>query len=115
MMTKREEFSDWLKQELAQRGWDQAELARQSHITPGQISHLLAGDRSAGPNACRKLARVFHLPPEEVFRRAGLLPRASESSEEFERLTHYFRLMKPSDQKRLIMIARTFAESNDTE
>lgn len=106
-MVTNEEFSAWLQQEIAKRGWDQAELARRSKITPGQVSHILSGDRKPGSTACRGIARALQLPPEEVFRHAGLLPMAHKTPEGIEELQFYYREMNAEDRKRLLMIART--------
>ena len=68
----------WLQQEIDTRGWGQAELARRSGVTPGQISRLLNGTRKAGPELCISIAKGLGLPREEVFRMRGWLLNESE-------------------------------------
>ena len=68
------EFSDWLIQELNARDWTQADLARASGLTTAAISRLISGSRGAGPETCTAIANALKLPPEFVFRKAGLLP-----------------------------------------
>ncbi len=51
----------------------QAELARRSGLSQGLISQILNGQRKPGVEACAGFARAFHLPTEDVMRRAGLL------------------------------------------
>lgn len=63
-----------MQSELASRGWDQAELARRSHISDAHISRLVAGGRKPGNESAKAIARAFRLPPEEVMRHAGILP-----------------------------------------
>ncbi|HEY3376163.1 MAG TPA: helix-turn-helix transcriptional regulator [Armatimonadota bacterium] len=109
-MTTHEDFADWLQAELRSRGWDQAELARRSRVTHAQISRLLAGDRRPGPTACRAIARAFHLPPDEVFRRAGLLPKAPDALAGSEELLQLYRELPPDDRTRLLVIARSLRE-----
>lgn len=67
-------FSDWLASELNKRDMSQADLARKSDLTRGAVSHLINQQRQPGPDACLAIARALSLPPELVFRQAGLLP-----------------------------------------
>ena len=68
-------FTDWLMLNMREREWSQSDLARASGLTRQAISYYL-GDKSKSPDeiALRKLARAFQIPPEQVFRAAGLLP-----------------------------------------
>jgi transcriptional regulator with XRE-family HTH domain len=109
-MSTNDEFANWLLEELGRRGWDQSELARQSRVTTAQISRIFSGERRAGPAACRAIARAMHLPPEEVFRRAGLLPRARELPEGAEELLHLYGDLEEGDRRRLLAIARSLLE-----
>lgn len=67
-------FVDWLQSEMNQRGWTQADLARRSHVTQTHISRIMSEMRRPGPDALMNIAQAMHLPADEVFRRAGLLP-----------------------------------------
>lgn len=67
-------FSEWVQAELNSRGWDQAELARRSKISDAHISRIVSGGRKPGPDSLNAIARAFRLPPDEVYRHAGLLP-----------------------------------------
>lgn len=68
------DFPEWLNDELQQRGWTQADLARKSGLTTAGISRILSGQRDPGPEALIAIAEALKLPPEHVFRKAGLLP-----------------------------------------
>ena len=83
----------WIEEELQKRGWRQADLAHQSGLAEATLSRILSGDRTAGPDACVALARAVDVPPERVFRLAGLLPPAPpELDEELELRTLFQRL-----------------------
>jgi transcriptional regulator with XRE-family HTH domain len=69
-----EQFVNWLQEELDDRGWSQAELARRSKMTTATISHIFTGERRPGPETCTGIATALKYPPEVVFRKAGLLP-----------------------------------------
>lgn len=68
------EFTDWLHNELRRRGWEQADLVRRSGMSQSQISRIMNGMRRPGPEAMTNIARALHVPADEAFRRAGLLP-----------------------------------------
>lgn len=106
-MATTDEFADWLRLELQQRGWDQAELARRSQTTTALISRMLSGERHPGAVVARRLARALHLPPEELFRRAGLLPHPVPQPAGLEELAHLYTEMSDDDRQRLLVIARS--------
>jgi transcriptional regulator with XRE-family HTH domain len=73
------EFSEWLTDELRKRGWSQADLARAANIHRQVVSTYINGRRSKpDEDVLRSIARAFKMPPEEVFRAAGLLPPTTE-------------------------------------
>jgi transcriptional regulator with XRE-family HTH domain len=68
------DFVTWLSKEMEDRGWNNSELARRAGLVPSAVSQVIAGNRGTGPEFCRSVARALHVPPELVFRKAGLLP-----------------------------------------
>jgi transcriptional regulator with XRE-family HTH domain len=80
-------FNDWLLKKLQEMDWSQADLARQSGLTKGAISKYLMG-RIPDETALRKIARAFKLPPETVFRAAGVLPPQLPENEKLEQAKH---------------------------
>lgn len=46
---------------MEQKGWNQAELARRSKISPQQISYYVKGDREPGPSNIKKIANAFNV------------------------------------------------------
>jgi len=72
---------DWLKSELKKRGWSSRELAGRAGLSSGSIAHVLRGERGAGFDVCSGIARALELPPEEIYRLAGLLPRLEAGTE----------------------------------
>lgn len=73
------DFKNWLITELNKRGWNQSELAVAAGVTRTAISDVLSGRRNPGVELCNSLARALRLPPEVVFRHAGLLPAKKEN------------------------------------
>jgi transcriptional regulator with XRE-family HTH domain len=76
-MTK-ENFIDWLREEINIRKWSQAEFARQTKLSPAQITRLLNGERGVGEAGLNAISRALRLPAELVFEKAGLLPPKQE-------------------------------------
>ena len=74
------DFGDWLLQQLNSRKWEQKYLAKLSGVTAAQISRIISGTRQPGPDALLGIARAFNLTPEDVFRRAGLLPMPANAT-----------------------------------
>lgn len=66
-------FNDWILSRLIEKNWSQADLARESGLTRSAISKYMQG-RIPDEEALRKIAKALKVSPEEVFRRAGLLP-----------------------------------------
>ena len=84
------DFSTWLLNILQERKMSQSELARSARVSKGTISNLVHGTAGVGPDSLNAISRALKLPPEIVFRAAGILPpeRASEEViEEIIRLT----------------------------
>lgn len=66
-------FIDWLNDQLRERGWKQADLAKFSHLDTSYISNLINGKRNPGPVACKALASALRIPLDTVYQAAGLL------------------------------------------
>lgn len=92
---------EWIKKELKARGWSQNELARRAGLSSGAVSNVMTQLRQPGPDFCTGIARAFRLSPEEVFRRAGLLPPKPENSEDMtlRELWSILREMSPQQRR----------------
>jgi transcriptional regulator with XRE-family HTH domain len=67
-------FVAWLEREMGDRRWTSADLARAAGVYTATVTRIRNGDRQPGADFCRGVARAFELPPDWVFRLAGLLP-----------------------------------------
>lgn len=97
-MIDRQGFRDWLLAELEKREWSQTYLADRIGLTRQAISNMI--NRGTIPNheTCLDIAEAFHIDPQEVYRRAGLLPPKSPHEEHIERI--YYKLSKLEDDDR---------------
>ncbi len=88
MLEMVDKFSGWLIQQLNQRGWYQAELARNAEVSRTAISDVISEKHTAGFDLCLAISRALKLPPEIVFRAAGLLPSKPEHNERITEATY---------------------------
>jgi transcriptional regulator with XRE-family HTH domain len=108
------EFAAWLDAELAQRGWSYSQLARWAGLSHSMLSRLRAGALPSW-SACRAVAEALGLPPEEVFRQAGLLPPISPSQAEYEQFRHLLAQLSAEDRQELLEIARLKIRMNSED
>ncbi|NIP97515.1 MAG: helix-turn-helix transcriptional regulator [Akkermansiaceae bacterium] len=95
-------FGDWLAATIKERGWNQSELARRANISQATLSRLIGETRQPGPDVCLSLARALNIPPETLFKHAGLLPPdPTPVSQEKEALSLFRRL--PETARQLIL------------
>jgi transcriptional regulator with XRE-family HTH domain len=107
-------FSDWLENQLKLMNMTPAELARASGKAPAVISRVLNGDRKPEPDTLIAIARALNLPPETVFRAAGLLPPVSPDTEYAEQILHLLRQLSPQEQEEILELLRFKAERQKT-
>ena len=92
-------FVTWLETELNKRNWKRSDLARAIKMSDTALTLVYNGQRKPGTDMCLAIAKVFDLPPELVYRQAGLLPEAPDLPPEFEELKHWFSQMTDDEQE----------------
>jgi transcriptional regulator with XRE-family HTH domain len=98
-----ESFGEWLQEELKKRKWRQADLARAAHLDTAVISNLVNNKRGPGEETCKAIAHAFVLPPENVFRAAGLLPLLPSIEDARKEIMNYkFDELTPEQQDDVI-------------
>ncbi len=108
-------FGDWLSTEMKNRGMTQSELARKANISQAAISHILSNRRNPGNGLCESIARALRLPPELVFRKAGLLPPAVPQDEYQEELLHLLQQLPPEERQEILELVRFKLERKSKE
>lgn len=81
-------FGNWLLELLQEENMSQSELARLANLSKGTISNLINGIKTPSQETLTAIARALKLPPETVFRAAGLLPPQSPESEVIQQAAH---------------------------
>jgi transcriptional regulator with XRE-family HTH domain len=98
-------FNDWLLDKLQKIDWSQADLARASGLTTASISKYVGG-RIPDESALKKIAKAFNLPPETVFRAAGILPPVSELDAMREEIIELTSHMSREEQREVLEYIR---------
>mgnify|MGYP002392128653 CR=1 FL=1 len=109
------EFVCWLQAEMDKRGWNQADLARESGLSRGAVGNVLRQERDPGKDFLIGIAYALKLPPETVFRIAGVLPEVSDETEQSEQLLHLYRLLPEELQNQLLEYARFLVAQVEAE
>lgn len=108
MYNSTKEFTQWLIEEIYRRGWSFRELAQRASLSPSTVSKVVNGDVLPGWEFCFKVARALALPPEIVFRKAGLLPPEPEENSALREMSYLFSQLSPEDQQRFITFIRAY-------
>ncbi len=98
-------FGEWLSEELKDRGWSKADLARAAGISPPHITRIVNGDQMPGNEVIVAIARALDLPPDEVFRRVAGLPLKEETPDLGEMVT-IFLTVSPDIRREILDFAR---------
>ena len=99
-------FSEWLNEELKQRKWIQADLARESGLPDATVSRILSGDRGVGKKSIARIALAFGYRVGVVAEAAGLgQDSGTDDPASFTRLMEVARSLPDEDLQELTYIA----------
>jgi transcriptional regulator with XRE-family HTH domain len=115
MFSVENKFANWVNHELEIRGWNQSTLTKKSGLAHGTISNILSGTRGIGEETCLALAKAFKLPPETVFRAAGLLPPKKDIDPEIERAMHLASQLSEEELQEVIKIVELKLDRQERE
>jgi transcriptional regulator with XRE-family HTH domain len=104
-ITESVSFVNWLNGQLVARNWSDHKLARRAGISHSVISKARSGVPPKW-EACVAIAAALDLPPEVVFRHAGLLQSLPVDEVEMEEWRHLLARLPKKDRYELVQIAR---------
>jgi len=105
-----DDFGSYIAQQLENNGWSMRELARRASLSPTSVSYVVNGRVKPTAEFCRSIARALNLPPEGVFRKAGLLPPKPEETAEIDEANYLFSQLSREEQRRLLIMMRALVE-----
>ncbi len=106
-MDTNNDFAKWLAAEISARGWTAAELAARCRTSNATITRILNRERNAGPEVCSAIANALKMPPEDIFRRAGLLPSLPTPVEDLNltELRDVMKYLQPRERRQILEYA----------
>lgn len=105
-MVSMSELSEWIVEQVNERGWTQNELARRAKVSSGHLSLVVTEKQQPGWEFCAKIAKALNKPPECVLRKAGLLiTPTSEDEVTVEELRSIVHRLTPDQQQELLWYA----------
>lgn len=110
-------FASWLSEKMSERHMNQSELAERLGVTRGAINNLLSG-RSKTPSVetIEKLARALDVTPEDIMRRVGMLPEASQPDQwTLETQRKIAKLKTPRYKKIVLSLIETLSQQEQEE
>jgi transcriptional regulator with XRE-family HTH domain len=108
-------FSEWLLEQMENRNWSQADLAKATGLTRTAISSYINQKRTQpDPHALLAISKALHVSPINIFKIAKLLPddRTTENDSHFSDWKEILLMLGKRDQELLKQIAITMIESN---
>jgi transcriptional regulator with XRE-family HTH domain len=102
------DFPNWLMQEMEKRGWNQSELAEKAGMTPTAISDVLKGKRNPGLQFCKGVARAFDVTLGEVLRHANIAPPIPPKDAWVEEMTYMLLNMPPEYREAAEVVIKAF-------
>ncbi len=81
-------YAQWQIEERQSRHLSQSDLARLGNISQSHISRVESGNRPPGKDYLNAIAKVFDVPIEIVYRKAGFLPDETELDEISKKILH---------------------------
>jgi transcriptional regulator with XRE-family HTH domain len=107
-------FSEWLLLTLENKKWSQADLARAAKVSRSAISEVISGRRRVGKDLATSIADALKLPPEQVFREAGILP--PENNDPWvEEMSHKLGQLSPGLRSMAERLINSMVEGEEAE
>lgn len=99
------DFITWLAKTLEDRRYSHRQLAKEAGLSHSLISKVLSGEVLPSADFCIKIAEALNEPPEELLRRAGILP-AKKSGSDLEEIINIYESLSPNKQEKLLALLR---------
>lgn len=111
-------FGDWLLARMRERSLSQSEFSRRAGLTRQAISYYTTG-KSKQPDefALQKIAAALQVPPEEVYRAAGIPLSKTSENPIIKQITYLTSDLPEAEQKDIlefVKLRRRLAEERGT-
>jgi transcriptional regulator with XRE-family HTH domain len=96
----------WLQNLLDELEITSADLSKLTGIDSAVISNIINGKRKAGIDTCLRIAKALKRPPEEIYRRASLLPPSPKPDSARDEFIYIWEQLPDSEKIDLLDNAR---------
>jgi transcriptional regulator with XRE-family HTH domain len=100
------DFSEWIAEQINERGWKKSELAKRSGLDRSYTYQIIAGNKRPGAVACRAIARALDVPEVIVFRQISYLTEDPVLDPSIENFIAILSQLSNDDQAELLEIAK---------
>jgi transcriptional regulator with XRE-family HTH domain len=107
-------FVNWFNQEIENRGWTYADVAKRGGISKSMISRVVSGQSQPGIEFCKAVATAFDVSDEEVFRRAGILDPLPPAVVEEKEILRIIRSLPTQARASALAMLRGLIESSSS-
>lgn len=108
-----DDFVDWLRQTMDERGVKQADFVR-AGLNSGLASQIYNGSRRPGTDSAQIIGRVLGISAEDVLRRANKLgPSEQKIDDDMSTVLSIMRRVNSSVRKRILRYAIFSEKEND--
>ena len=116
-MASKQDFVTWVSDELQQRGWSQAELARRGKFSTGTLSRIMNRERMPGVETCQAIAHAFNMRDTDVMQIAGLAASTSpdDQTPSVRELIGKFSELNDANQETVLRIVRSLNETEQAD
>lgn len=114
-MSNRQNLSNWLQAELHSRDWSQSELARVSGLHRAIISKIILQGSDPTPETLEAIAKAFKIPPEQVYRIAGILPPIPDEDPWIKEQEYKLRMISPKNRGIAGKLIDTLVQGEEAE
>lgn len=105
-------FWEWAEVERESRNLSWYAVERKAGLSSGAIARRANYGQAPTDTTCTAIAEVFGLPPETVFRKAGLLPQRTMHPSEIEELIDLLKHLPDADLDRVLLFVETLYRYN---
>ncbi len=106
-MAETNNFTEWLKNELAQRDWSQGELCRRAGLSSASVSNVLSGQQSPGLKFYQGIATALDMSFEVILRQAGLIAPEPGADMLLGELHYYLSQLPQEEQTRFLVMVKS--------
>ena len=107
-------FGEWLDKQLIDHDWSMSKFGQLCGVSHVAVSRWISGERTPEPESCERIAKVFGIPVEDIYRRVGYSLSPTDLDANAEAMLHLFRNLPESEQDRVLTIMRALSTMHAT-